>query len=265
MPKMIKLLITDVDGTLLDSNSNLPALNRKALLSCIENNIQVILATGKSINSILPIVKLLDLKLPQITLNGAVTVNRDLKIINSVKMGPDKYLRVVREIKKKGYSPFAALVDGKIFFEKYHPDMKYIKKVGERLIKVDSIETGYFSKNSVSIGVPIKETDPLDSYLRNKFSDELQIVRSGEYFFDILSHDATKGNAVANIARILNIKKEEIVVFGDSYNDLSMFREAGLKIAVKNSYPKVLEEADIIADENYNCGLGKAIYRYILK
>ncbi len=43
-----------------------------------------------------------------------------------------------------------------------------------------------------------------------------------------------------------------------------MFGRAGLKIAVKNSYPEVLKSADYITDENYNSGLGKAIYKYIL-
>jgi len=90
-------------------------------------------------------------------------------------------------------------------------------------------------------------------------------MRSGEYFFDILNLNATKGRALSKIAETLDIKREEIVVFGDSYNDLSMFKEAGLKIAMKNSYKQVLEEADIITDENYNCGLGRAIYKYILR
>lgn len=262
---MIKLLVTDVDGTLLDNNSNLPALNRRAILACKSKGIGVILATGKSIDSIIHIVSLLDLKLPQITLGGAVIVSSDLKIIYSVKIKPMLYLEVIRTIKEKGYHPLAVLEDGKIFFENYHPDMEHIKKVGEKLIKVDSLETSYFSKNSVNINVPIKETDPLDKFLRDKFSGKLQIVRSGEYFFDILSLGASKGNALSYIAKLLDIKKEEIVVFGDSYNDLSMFEEAGLRIAVKNSYSEVLEEADIITDENYNCGLGKAIFKYILK
>jgi hydroxymethylpyrimidine pyrophosphatase-like HAD family hydrolase len=63
---------------------------------------------------------------------------------------------------------------------------------------------------------------------------------------------------------MFKISKDEIAVFGDSPNDLSMFGSAGLKIAVRNSYPEVLRNADYITDENYNSGLGKAIYKYIL-
>ncbi len=92
----------------------------------------------------------------------------------------------------------------------------------------------------------------------------MQLVRSGEYFFDVLSLNASKGNALDFLANMLKINKGEIAVFGDSPNDLSMFGRAGLKIAVKNSYPDILKSADYITDENYNSGLGKAIYKYIL-
>ncbi len=67
---MFKLLVTDVDGTLLDHNSKLSELNINALKDCIKNGIDVIIATGKSVNSVMFIIKELDLKLPQITLDG---------------------------------------------------------------------------------------------------------------------------------------------------------------------------------------------------
>jgi len=110
----------------------------------------------------------------------------------------------------------------------------------------------------------INETDPLDRYLRKKFSPVLQLIRSGEYFFDLLNLDASKGNALHLISEMYGFKKDEIAVFGDSPNDLSMFEYAGLSIAVKNSYPEVLKKADYITEENYNSGLGKAIYKFIL-
>src|SRR3972149_6906464 len=262
---MIKLIVTDVDGTLLDNNSTLTGLNKKAILECRRKGIEVILATGKSICSILSLVKLFDLELPQITLNGAVVVNKDLKIISAIKIEPRYYLEAIRTIKGKGYSPLAALVNGKIFYEKNHPDMEHIEKVEQKIIKTKDIETEYFSLNTANIHIPIEESDPLDSYLRKKFSSKLHFIRSGKYFFDMLNPDASKGNALAIILKTLNIKKDEVVVFGDSYNDLSMFKESGLNIAVRNSYPEVLKQADIVTEENYNSGLGKAIYKYVLK
>lgn len=262
---MIRLLVTDVDGTLLDNNSSIPELNQNALIECMDNGIEIILATGKSIGAILPIISSLDLKMPQITLNGAVVVNRDLNVLNAVKIDSRHFHSVIGTIRSKGYNPLIALPDGTIFYEKYDSSLKVFEDINEPIFKTENIEKEEYASNCVSISVAIEEDDPLDSHLRKKFSDILQIVRSGKYFFDILNNSATKGNALAFICDIYGIEKCDIVVFGDSYNDLSMFEHAGLRIAVKNSYPEVIEKADYITDENYNGGLGKAIYKYILK
>ncbi|MHB1376642.1 MAG: HAD family hydrolase [Candidatus Humimicrobiaceae bacterium] len=262
---MYKLLVTDVDGTLLDSNSKLPELNKKALLDCITNGINVIIATGKSINSTMFIVEELKLKLPQITFAGAVVITHEKKIINSFKIQPDLYLDVIGKVQDRGYEPIMATVDGKLYCQEYSKPMEYITAVGEKINKVDNLRSDYFKDNVVFISIPINESDPMDLFIRKTYMDKLQVVRSGEYFFDILSLDTSKGQALTALIKELGIKKEEVVSFGDSPNDVSLFKASGLTIAVKNSYPELLEIADIVTDENYNSGLGRAIYKYILK
>jgi Cof subfamily protein (haloacid dehalogenase superfamily) len=262
---MIKLIVTDVDGTLLDKESKIPNLNKEAIFDCLHSGIGVVLATGKSLNAVRWIIDFFKLKLPQITMAGAVTLNSDLKVIDSNKIGEELYLDAVKTIKQKGYWPLAGIDAGDIFYEKFAPDMQHIIDVGERLLKIDRLENLYLQRNTVCINIPIKEDDPMDKYVREKYSDQLQIVRSGAYFFDILSKDSTKGNALKKLMTLLNLKKEEVAVFGDSYNDLSMFDVAGLRIAVKNSYKEILDKADIITDFHYKGGLGKAVYQHILK
>ena len=262
---MIKLIVTDVDGTLLDRESKLPNLNKEAIFECLRAGIGVVLATGKSLNAVLWIIKFFGLKLPQITMAGAVTLNRDLQIIDSNKIDASLYLDTVRSIKAKGYWPLAGLSTGEIFYEKFIPEMQNIIDVGERLIEADDLENLYLQKNTVCINIPIKEDDPMDGYIRKRYSDRLQVVRSGEYFFDILSKESTKGKALKKLMGLLDIRPEEVAVFGDSYNDLSMFEVAGLRVAVKNSYQAILDQADIVTDYNYEGGLGKAVYQHILK
>ncbi len=262
---MIKLLVTDVDGTLLDDKSELPDFNKKALIECLDRKIEVMLATGKSFASIFWLVELLGLKMPQITLNGSVIVNKDSQVISFIRINPEYYHEIIADIRNWGYSPLVALADGRILYDKECPAFEIFRKINEKLFKVENIDDEKYCCSCVDINVMIKETDPLDAYLRSKYEDKLQLVRSGEYFFDILDLNATKGNALRQIAQKSGFRKEEIAVFGDSYNDLSMFDQSGLRIAVKNSYEKVLGKADFITDENYNCGLGKAIYKYVLK
>jgi len=262
---LYKLIVTDVDKTLLDNDSRITELNRKAILECRKIGIGVVLATGKTMDAIKDLVKDLGLKLPQITLNGSITINSEMEVISAFKIDPGVYKDIIYFIKDNGYPPVIALDNGKLYMEEYHSDLKYLADINEEFTRVESIDTEYFAQNTVDIYIPILKSNPLDRKLREKYSGKLQFIRSGDYFFDVLSRGATKGNAILTMIKDLGIKREEVAVFGDSPNDISMFEIAGLKVAVKNSYPEVLEMADIITDENFNSGLGKAIYKYILK
>jgi len=262
---LYRLIATDVDKTLLDNDSRITEYNRAAIMECRSRGIGIILATGKTMDSIIHLVKDLELELPQITLNGSVTVNPDMTVIQASRIDPGIYMDIVGFIKENGYPPVIALDDGKLYIEEYHPDLEHLDNIGEEFIEVESIQTEHFSRNSVDIYIPIPESHPLDSALRKKYSGRLQFIRSGDYFFDILNKEATKGNALLSVIKDLGVNKGEVAVFGDSPNDLSMFEVAGLSVAVRNAYPQVLERADIITEENYNSGLGKAIFKYILK
>ena len=101
---MYRLIASDVDRTLLDNNSRLPELNRNALAECKKRGIGVVLATGKTMDSILHLVKDLGLELPQITLNGSVTISPKMEVIRTFKIEPRIYREIVGFIKKKRVS-----------------------------------------------------------------------------------------------------------------------------------------------------------------
>lgn len=179
---MIKLIATDVDYTLLDKDSKLSEYNKKAIKDCIKSGIAVVLATDKTMDFIIGLAEELGLKLPQITLNGYVIVDRKFKIIKSIKIGPENFYRIIRTIKEKGYSPLIALEDGRILYEKYTSNMEALMQVGEKLLRIDSFEKQNLAEKTVNINVPIEKKDPLDKFLRDKFSDDLQLIRSGRLF-----------------------------------------------------------------------------------
>jgi Cof subfamily protein (haloacid dehalogenase superfamily) len=262
---MYKLLVTDVDGTLLDRSSKLTELNKKALIDCIASGIKVIIATGKSFDSITCLIEELGLHLPQITLGGAMTITPGREIIRCTKIPGHLYLEVIQKVRGKGYELAVAAIDNKLYFQEYSGNMEHILSIGEEINKTEDLMSDYFRDNAVNISIPINSSDPLDAYVRETFSSRLHVVRSGEYFLDVLKMGSSKGAALTDLIRGMGIKKEEVVSFGDSHNDISLFKASGLGIAVKNSYPELIEIADIITDTNYNSGLGKAIYRHILK
>jgi len=262
---MTKLIAMDLAGTLLDNNFKLTDFNREALRAAHKRGISIVLATGKLIYSILPITKSIGLKSPQITCFGATVITGDLRILDSDKICSEDYLEAVKTIREKGYNPMVTLEDNKIYYDKEDNVIGLMKKSGEKMLKVDSIEDDDFSKKVISISIITGNDDLLYKCLVKKFSGKMQIMKPAERFISILNLGVSKGKALSSIMKLLNIRKEEVAAFGDSLNDISMFDRAGLKIAVKNAHPGLLAKADAVAEENYNNGAGKAIYKYILE
>ena len=120
-------------------------------------------------------------------------------------------------------------------------------------------------------------------YLRNpshkiadKITEELKLIPDISYIFAIswikgwtdihVTHKkATKKNAVQELMKILNVKKEEIIVVGDSFNDLPLFESAGFKVAMGNAEESLKAKADFIAPTVYEDGLAEVIEKFILQ
>jgi Cof subfamily protein (haloacid dehalogenase superfamily) len=261
---MFKLIVTDVDNTLLDERSRLSSFNKKALEECIASGIGIILATGKTFNSISYLIKKFKLSLPQIVSGGTVTVMPNGKVIDYEKIEPETYHKFIKDIRGKGYEPLVMAKDGKIYYQNYRTEMANAVKIGQTIVKVDNLEEDYFVQNAVCLNLVITETDPIENYIKQNFGGKLSILRTSQYFFDSINLKASKGNALKKIANNLGIAKNEIIAFGDSHNDISLFQESGFSVAVKNSYPELLSLADAVTEESYNSGFGKAVYKYVL-
>lgn len=262
---MFKILATDVDGTLLDNNSELPEENKKAVISCKAKDIDIVLATGKSIYGIKDLIEKLDLTLPQITMHGAVIFGRDLQVKRSSRVDPRLYMEVVRSIKDRGHTVLTGSTEGTIYYDRQDSKIDIFRDIGEKIEKVESIESDFFAEDCVCMTTPITEQDPLDRYLREKFSSVLQVVRSGEFYFDILDKRSTKGNALEYLSGILSVGKDQIAAIGDSPNDISLFQSCGFSIAVANAYEEVKKIADVVVSSNADLGFAEAVKRYILK
>lgn len=94
---------------------------------------------------------------------------------------------------------------------------------------------------------------------------DVSAVWSSESSMEITHSDATKGNAIAQLSRLLDIPTENILAIGDSGNDLTMLRRAGLGIAMGNAPDFVKAAADAVTESNHNDGAAIAIEQYVLK
>jgi len=111
----------------------------------------------------------------------------------------------------------------------------------------------------------------LENYLKNK--NNLKLInyslsylnkeKSDYYFFDIVSIYVSKGNAINKLLEHTNINKEESICFGDSINDLDMFKTCGIRVAMGNAIDELKKESDFITDSNENNGINNFFREHI--
>ena len=100
---------------------------------------------------------------------------------------------------------------------------------------------------------------------QQKLGDRASAARSQPYYLDVTNPQANKGGVVLTLAKLRNIKPEEIATIGDMPNDVLMFKKSGMSIAMGNASDEVKSQATEVTDSNQNEGFAKAVRKFILK
>ena len=238
-PDNIKALALDLDGTLLRPDKTLSERNLRALRSCMEKDIKIILATGRAVDSGEKYRKQIGTFGPHIYFNGAKVVD--------ISAGKEIYTRYadtapilfcVRLARQMG-----------LFFQVYFPDgtliadrrtveaEEYEKSSGVEIITGD-LEEHLAKANAVIKGMfitPEENHEKIRRSLREQFGQSIYIVQSTPVFLEILADSVSKGSGLKHALDYLRIKKENVIAFGDEENDLPMFEVAGFSAAPANA------------------------------
>lgn len=97
-----------------------------------------------------------------------------------------------------------------------------------------------------------------------KFHENLQVVLSSDYWVDVMAPGVSKGEAVRNIQRVMNIKPEECAAFGDYFNDVEMLQAVGYGFAMANSHPDVKKLAKFVVPSNNAGGVLLGVRRLMV-
>jgi hydroxymethylpyrimidine pyrophosphatase-like HAD family hydrolase len=107
---------------------------------------------------------------------------------------------------------------------------------------------------------------PLESIIRTYLGDEITLFTSKPYFLEILPPRTDKGTALAKVAELLGVPREEVLAIGDSMNDEAMIRWAGLGVAMANGDERIKGIASLVTEKtNDDDGVAEVIETYILK
>lgn len=270
---MYKLIATDCDKTLIDSKGYLPDENRDVLRRLHNMGIHIIVATGRSDILAKDYLDELDIDCPVIGCNGASMCNFYTGENFFTKSMSEESLNSLFDIFNKHklgskifttdtcYTDDKELFDGgiQIVTTTYTKKMNYSVKyeLVEDMHSVarldDVLKAVVINNDRVSL---LKIRDEINEKVKG-----VTAVQSNWNCIDINVKGISKGSAVAHYAKIKGIKPEEVIAFGDSENDISMIKYAGIGIAVENAEEDVKAAADMVTASNDDCGVAKALYK----
>jgi Cof subfamily protein (haloacid dehalogenase superfamily) len=258
-----ELVAIDVDGTLLDSGYQVAAGAREAIHSVYRRGLKPVLVTGRSTLSIERLYDELDLSPYYITSGGAYVGRFGGDVIFKALIADEDAAAIARMAREHGIGICFHQLD-KQCCEVDDRTMALLHTiVGNGVERVDDLLAAPTAPAKITA---FGERDELEALDREMAARDMRIatVFSGAIFLEIAREGVSKGNALTVLSEHLGIPLERIVVIGDQENDISMFRIAGLSIAMGNAPDVVKRQAQHVAPTNDESGLAWALSNIVL-
>ena len=235
--KKYKAVFSDIDGTLLNSKHQIPENTRKKIKQINQNGIPYVLVSARMPKGMTAIRAELEAKSPMICYSGALVVDEEDHPIYT----NDEWL--VKD-KKEYWAAQESDITGVIPQEVSFEDEEVYKEVHKVLCMGDK-----------------EDIAALEQQLVKEFP-QIRIYRSKDTYLEIMSMKASKSDAIHMLKDHFHVKQEEIMAFGDNFNDIDMIRYAGLGVAMGNAADEVKQAADIVTDINDNEGERQILDKY---
>lgn len=289
---MYKLIAMDLDGTLLNSYGEVSEENKKAIKKAIENNIEVVIASGRTKGAIDSIAEEIGATKYIISGNGTILYDSENnKILYESFLKKEKVLKII-EICEENSIYYNIYTENEIIAKNLNYNVLFYnyensKKIEDKQIKINIIEDiyKYIQQNNVNI-VKITICDENQSIFNriiNKMSliNDIEIldvehmsrktiksgteeINIGYYYTEIMNKNVNKWNAIEKLIEILKISKEEVMTIGDNVNDKEMVEKAGLGVAIGKSWLEAQKIGDIFVADNNSNGVAEAINEYLV-
>ena len=240
-----KLIALDMDGTLLNRNKEISRENLKWIRAASEAGIKVTLATGRPIRDILRYAEQLAIDCPVVTTNGSEVWRTPHQLHSRKVIEPNLIERLLETDRNYGgeLDFWAHTVSGRV-------DRSCVP---DDLAGVQWLQFSFRSKNL-----------QLLEQIRDEIAGWQMLEISNSHITNIEFNPlgVSKASGLQEVCSLLGIEMREVIAIGDSLNDISMIRAAGLGIAMGNAQEAVKQAADAVSLSNEEDGVAKAIERY---
>ncbi len=247
---MIKVLVTDLDGTIL-FNDNIPDVVREGIDMLLNYGIKVCIASGRMFSSIYNYYKILGLDTPIIAYNGAMIGDKDLNIIYHEPIDYPTWFQIFEVLLREDFQINLYFNDKLYIFRGNPYGNNYPLQNKVHAIFIDNIK--YIPKlpttKILGIGPPelVRETQ---FKLKEIFNCRFCITTSSPTYLEIMNNRVSKGKALRFLSEMLGISTFEMAGLGDSFNDFELIRDAGLGITFNNSPEELKKIADYVTQKD---------------
>ncbi|MDO1605075.1 Cof-type HAD-IIB family hydrolase [Lactobacillus sp. YT155] len=286
---MIKLIASDMDGTLLNDQMEVSQENVQAIKKAQEAGIEFLIATGRGLVEAKPFLDKGNIKTGFITLNGAEVYNTDLEVVDTYNID----IELVKDISGifDDQNIYYELVTNKgIYSNNYQKRLNGVSELMKILNPDLSAEEALKTSEEKLKIMTTKYIDSYDQILNDDSYTVLKMIafddKGREYLTDVIGkysnadspvvitsssvnnieindRKAQKGIALLNYAKEQGYDKNEVMSIGDNLNDYSMIEMAGVGVAMANAIPEIKAIANEQTGTNLENGVASIIYRAI--
>jgi hydroxymethylpyrimidine pyrophosphatase-like HAD family hydrolase len=240
-----KLIALDMDGTLLNSEHEVSEENRSWMFKALDAGITVMLSTGRGVQNVYPYTDKLELTTPIVAVNGGEVYKAPRELISRHTLDVEA-IRSMHEMAVRHDAWFwAYAVEGLFNREQWTDDLG----------SLEWLKFGFFTDNDASRA-------HITDWLREQ--DVYEITNSHPHNLEVNPKGISKASGIAEVCRQLGITMNEVVAMGDSLNDMSMIREAGLGVAMGNAQEALKEAADLVTVTNNEHAVARIIREHVL-
>ena len=266
----IRLIATDIDGTLSNGHGKIPERNIRAIERAREKGIVFAVASGRFAENVYLLMEDCGIRCPVVGTNGARIVDENLKTLSEHRMNPNAARQVVEALIDYGTEYFifsdraicigsqtgvhhSELSQGDrvraLGFTYYHgPDEA--RALAERCVHK------FFITNQ-------KPLEPIREALRG--ISGIDLTQSAANNIEVMPQGVDKGKGVRDLADLYGIPMSQVMTLGDESNDIPMLKAAGYGVAMGNGSDEAKAAARFITGSNKDCGFAEAIEKYALK
>lgn len=263
-----KMLVVDMDDTLLTDNHEISRENKEMLLRAQEMGVYVVLASGRPTSAMIEFAKELQCDVNNsfmISFNGSVITDlKEDKILFEHSLTKEQ-IHSLYDFSQQNNTHIITYIDGQIISERHSEYIDIEKNITGLKLNIVSSFKDTVTTSAVKC-ILLEEPEYLksvESVLKAAMPD-LSICMSKPFFLEAAPNGIDKGASIKILAEKLNIQQTEIIAVGNAGNDLTMVQYAGLGVWVDNVDAELRHHADVIVASNNDHGVAEVVRRFIL-